>query len=174
MNINQNIGFLRGLLENMDAETKRSTEGKLFSGIVRVLTDMNQHADKMDEMLSELNDYVESIDDDLSELEEEDGKKMPFPLPDDEDDEDYEFEDDEDDDDDDDDDDDAEEVLHLVNPCDDGERAAEIVGGICPECKWLFFVDVDETRDYACPHCGKVVKQIPLTPDNIPMAKPIE
>ena len=157
------VGYLNGLLEGMNAQ-EDSVSAKLFRGIVDLLGDLSDRADAFDELLDDLNDYVESIDDDLSALEEGEPAEGRFPFA---------------DDDDDDFDDDlvgTEDQLHLLHTDSaDPDVEEALAGSLCSECSRMFFIGLDDPEDaqYVCPHCGKTVRAVPLTPENAPIAKPI-
>ena len=170
-NLSKKVGYLKGLMEGMDIDLN-SANGKLMAGIVDLLSELSDRVEVMDELLDDLNDYVESIDDDLAELE---GERR-------EDDDDFSILDDEDED-----FDDAfgdgEDKLHLLRPHDDAadeddadEGADALAGKLCPKCSRMFFTALDDGEDeeYICPHCGERIVPVPLTPDNAPIAKPVE
>lgn len=167
-NLGKKVGYLKGLMEGMDLDAS-TANGKLMAGIVDLLGDLSDRMETMDELLDDLNDYVESIDDDLSELESErddDDASADF------------FGDDEDDDDFDDDFGEAADQLHLLNTADEEEEDEEeaLSGNLCPECGRMFFTSLYDPDDaeYICPHCAKQIKPVPLTPENAPIAHPIE
>ncbi len=167
-NLGKKVGYLKGLMEGMDLDAS-TANGKLMAGIVDLLGDLSDRMETMDELLDDLNDYVESIDDDLSELESErddDDASADF------------FGDDEDDDDFDDDFGEAADQLHLLNTADEEEEDGEeaLSGNLCPECGRMFFTSLYDPDDaeYICPHCAKQIKPVPLTPENAPIAHPIE
>ena len=120
----------------------------------------------VEELMDDLNDYVESIDDDLAELEGSGGDDFHSINDDEYEDEYYdELEG-------------GEYHLHLLGgkadrDADDPETLA---GSICPACSRMFFVSLDDPEDaqYDCPHCGKRVTPTPLTPENAPIARPVE
>lgn len=166
-NLGKQVGYLKGLMEGMDLD-RESANGKLLTGIVSLLGELSDRVEAMDELLDDLNDYVESIDDDLSELEGDRDDDMDiFGGDDEDDDEDF---------------DDAfgegEDQLHLLRPAQDGDDSGEeaLAGNLCPKCSRMFFTALDngEDAEYLCPHCGERVKPLPLTPDNAPIAKPVE
>lgn len=156
------VGYLKGLLEGA-AIDENTPQGKLIAGIVDVLNDLSDRADVIDELIDDLNDYVESIDDDLSALEDSDGD--PDLNFDDEDDEDY-----------DEDFDGAEDQLHLLRSESAQQEEESLLGSLCPECGKFFFVRMGDAQDarYVCPHCGKTVPSVPLTPENTPVVEPTE
>lgn len=165
------VGYLKGLIDSMTLDESKP-ENKLLKGIVELLGDLSDRADVVDELLDDLNDYVESIDDDLSALEGDaaaDGGS-PFSL----------FGDDEDDEDDEDFDDDfdsAEDQLHILRPETPAEPQPEpLAGALCPDCLRLFFVSLDDPADamYICPHCGKKIHPVALSPENAPVVEPVE
>ena len=171
-NLGKKVGYLKGLMEGMDLDHNTSN-GKLLAGIVELLGELSDRVETMDELLDDLNDYVESIDDDLSELESERDGDEDFGFMD-EDDEDEDFDDAFGD---------GEDKLHLLRPgeeaIDDESEADDeqpLAWKLCPKCSRMFFttLDDDETAEYLCPHCGERVQAVPLTPDNAPIARPIE
>ena len=171
-NLSRKVGYLKGLMEGMDVDAN-SANGKLMAGIVELLTELSDRVEAMDELLDDLNDYVESIDDDLAELEgERRDEDDDFNIMD-EDDEDF--------------DDafgDGEDKLHLLRPRedvpareDDAEDAPDALAGkLCPKCSRMFFTSLEdgEADEYDCPHCGARIVPVPLTPDNAPIAKPVD
>ena len=173
-NLGKKVGYLKGLMEGMDLD-RGSANGKLLSGIVELLGDLSERIETMDELLDDLNDYVESIDDDLAELENEHDDGDDFDFMDDDDDEDF--------------DDafgDGEDKLHLLRPGeepaadadedDGGDDERALAGKLCPKCNRMFFTDMADGEDeqYLCPHCGERVQPVPLTPENAPIAKPVD
>ena len=165
-NLGKKVGFLKGLMEGMQYDTD-SANGKLMAGIVGLLGDLSDRVEAINELLEDLNDYVESIDEDLTELEgaQEDGMDGLF--------------DDEDDDDDYDDMmfDDSEDKLHLLRPArEEAPQEDSLAGNLCPECHAMFVTSLSDPEDaeYICPHCGERVKPVALTPENAPIAKPVE
>ena len=149
--LGKKVGYLKGLMEGMTFSDP--AQEKLL------------HA--MADLLGELSDRVEGIDDDLAELEgdRDDG----FSLLDDDDLDDEEFLDDLDND---------ADHLHLIGGKGGSEDSAQdtLAGAVCPDCEHLFFVSADDPEDsiYTCPHCGHNVTPNPLTPENAPIAKPVE
>ena len=164
-NLGKKVGYLKGLMEGMSFDAE-GTNGKLISGIVDLLGDLSDRVEAIDELLEDLNDYVESIDEDLTELEGE--REEDFDgLFDDEDDEDYDdmmF-------------DDSEDKLHLLRPAqEDAPEEDALAGNLCPECRAMFVTSLKDAggAEYICPNCGKRVQPIPLTPENAPIARPVE
>ena len=170
-NLSRKVGYLKGLMEGMDIDAN-SANGKLMAGIVDLLSELSDRVEVMDELLDDLNDYVESIDDDLAELEGEHR----------DDDDDFSILDDEDED-----FDDAfgdgEDKLHLLQPDKDlppapeGEEGPDALAGkLCPKCHKMFFTALEDgdEDEYDCPHCGERIVPVPLTPDNAPIAKPVD
>lgn len=175
-NLSKKVGYLKGLLEGAEVD-QTTVNGKLLSGIVDLLGDLSDRVETMDEVLDDLNDYVESIDDDLADLEGE-HRDNDFPFLDDDEDEDF--------------DDafgDGEDRLHLLRPDEepvpeagdgdvntDAEGPEALAGKLCPKCSRMFFaaLEDDENAEYICPHCGERIHAIPLTPENAPMASPIQ
>lgn len=173
-NTTKKAGYLKGLLDSMTLDESK-TGDKLLKGIVELLGDLSDRADIVDDLLADLNDYVESIDDDLAALEGSDADtkdNFSFFNGGEEDDEDY-------DEDFDDDFDDTEDHLHILHP----ETPAEpeltpepLAGALCPDCMRLFFVSLDDPADamYICPHCGKKIHPVALSPENAPVVEPVE
>ena len=168
-NLGKKVGFLKGLMEGMSFDSS-SANGKLMSGIVDLLGELSDRVEAIDELLEDLNDYVESIDEDLTELEGEREEDLEDFFDDDDDDDDEEF----------DDDmlfDDSEDKLHLLRPAEpEKEEEDSLAGNLCPECHAMFVTSLKDAgdREYICPHCGKRVHPIPLTPENAPVAKPVD
>ena len=165
-NLGKKVGFLKGLMEGMSYDTD-SANGKLLAGIVDLLSDLSDRVEAIDELLEDLNDYVESIDEDLTELESAQEDDLNF----------FGDEDDEDDDFDDMMFNDSEDKLHLLRPAEPAEPEDDsLAGNLCPECRAMFVTSLKDAGDaeYICPSCGKRVKPVPLTPENAPIAKPVE
>ena len=167
-NLGKKVGYLKGLMEGMDCDTS-TANGKLMNGIVSLLSDLCDRVETMDELLDDLNDYVESIDDDLSELEsardDDDDASDDF------------FGDSDDDDDFDDAFGEGADQLHLLHAAEEEDDEDEALSGnLCPECSRMFFTSLYDPEDaeYLCPHCGKQITPVPLTPENAPIAHPIE
>jgi DNA-directed RNA polymerase subunit RPC12/RpoP len=176
-NLSKKVGYLKGLMEGAELEAD-SPNGKLLAAIVDLLGDLSDRVEVMDDLMDDLNDYVESIDDDLAELEgqHDDGVAYFDEDLDDDDDEDLDFDDAYDQ---------GEDKLHLLRAdeeeapeADDAEddEADALAGKLCPKCERMFFtaLDDDEAAEYVCPHCGERITPMPLTPDNAPIAKPVE
>ena len=166
-NLGKMTGYLRGLMEGM--EFSDPAQEKLMQAMADLLAELSDRVENIDDLLDDLNDYVESIDDDLSELESERGGDLSF-FDEDYDDEDEDFLDDLNS---------KADHLHLIGGKDDIDSADEpqtLEGAICPDCEHMFFVDADDPEDavYACPHCGHSVTPVPLSPENAPIARPIE
>ena len=163
--LGKQAGYIKGLIEGMNFDTDPA-QGKLLGAMADLLGELSDRVEAAEELVDDLNDYVESIDDDLSRLENENG----------------DGDDDDDlfdifgDDDFSDDAQDGEEHLHLLSGSDDADEAQTMGGCICPECGGIFFVGMDDPKDarYICPHCQRNILPKPLTPENAPMAKPVE
>ena len=164
-NTGKKVGYLKGLLDSVKADD--SASDKLLRSIVDVLSDLSDRADVMDDLLADLNDYVESIDDDLTALEgAQRDNNSSFDIFDGEDDEDF-----------DDDFDSAGDQLHILHPEIPAEPQPEpLAGALCPECMRLFFVSLDDPADamYVCPHCGKKIHPVALSPENAPVVEPAD
>ena len=171
-NTTKKAGYLKGLLDGLTLD-ESSTHDKLLKGIVELLGDLSDRADIVDDLLADLNDYVESIDDDLAALEGSDPDSK----------DDFSFfggngDDDDYDDDFDDEFDDTEDHLHILRPEKDEEpelKPEPLAGALCPDCMRLFFVSLDDPADamYICPHCGKKIHPVALSPENGPVVEPV-
>ena len=167
------VGYLKGLLDSMTLDENK-TGDKLLKGIVEVLCELSDRADVVDELLDDLNDYVESIDDDLSALEGDAAADDPaFPF--------FGGEDGDEDEDFDDEFDSAEDQLHILRPETPAEpqsmpQPEPLAGALCSECLRLFFVSLDDPADamYICPHCGRKIHPIALSPENAPVVEPVQ
>ena len=164
--LSKKVGYLKGLMEGMTFSN--SGYEKLLKAMVELLSDLSDRVEGIDDLLDDLNDYVESIDDDLAELEgDHDGG---FSIIDDDELDDEEYLDDLEDG--------EADHLHLIGGKGDAGDSAQdtLAGAICPDCEHLFFVGADDPEGslYACPHCGHSVTPAPLTPENAPIARPVE
>ena len=162
-NLGKKVGFLKGLMEGMSFDTD-SANGKLMAGIVDLLGELSDRVEALDEQLVDLNDYVESIDEDLTELEGADGEDVDDLFGEDEDYDEMLF-------------DDSEDKLHLLRPAEPAEPEEDsLAGNLCPECHAMFVTSLKDAEgaEYVCPNCNKRVRPIPLTPENAPIAKPVE
>ena len=164
--LGKKVGYLKGLMEGMDFSDDPS-KGKLFNAMVDLLGDLSDRVEGVEELIDDLNDYVESIDDDLAELEGDRDDDF-HTINDDEFEDEYynEMED-------------GEDQLHVLGgKAGDAEEddPETLAGSICPECSHMFFVALDDPEDaqYDCPHCGKRVTPTPLTPENAPIARPVD
>ena len=184
-NTTKKAGYLKGLLDSMTLD-ENSAGDKLLKGIVELLGDLSDRADIVDDLLADLNDYVESIDDDLAALEGSDeGSKRNFNVFDHDDEDDFDdfdeldhFEDDFDELDHFD-DDSAADHLHILRPEEPAEpelKPEPLAGALCPDCMRLFFVSLDDPADamYICPHCGKKIHPVALSPENAPVVEPVK
>lgn len=159
--LSKKVGYLKGLMEGMDFSNDPSKE-KLFNAMADLMGELGDRVEAMEELLDDLNDYVESIDDDLAALEGDHENDFPFSEDDDEDEYLSDLQE-------------SEDQLHLLNGnADEDDEISTLAGALCPDCKKMFFVSVDDPEDasYQCPHCGKHIQPDPLTPDNAPIAKP--
>ena len=165
-NLGKKVGYLKGLMEGMDFSNDPST-GKLFGAMADLLGELSDRVESIEEMMDDLNDYVESIDDDLSELEGRNGSDEGFNFINDDEYEDEFYEEM----------DGAEDQLHVLGgsaaTAEEESEVETLAGSICPECRRMFFVGLNDPEDakYDCPHCGKVVSPEPLTPENAPIAQ---
>ena len=167
-NLGKKVGFLKGLMEGMSQEAD-SANGKLLAGIVDLLGDLSDRVEAIDDLLEDLNDYVESIDEDLTQLEGARDDDMDGLFDDDDDDEDFDdmmFNS-------------GEDKLHLLRPAQkeqDEDSEESLAGNLCPKCSRMFFTSLKNPGDaeYVCPHCGERIRPVALTPENAPIAKPVE
>ena len=173
--LGKKAGYLKGLMEGLSFSDP--AQEKVMQAMADLLGDLCDRVEAVDDLLDDLNDYVESIDDDLAELEGD--RDDEFHMIDDD-----EFEDDYLDD-----MDNASDRLHLIGGKDDAEREdsdddadadededGAIAGAVCPDCGQPFFVSLDDPEGarYVCPHCSHRVTPELLTPENAPVAKPVE
>lgn len=162
--LGKQVGYLKGLMEGMDFSDDPS-RGKLIGAMVELMGNLSDRLEGVEELMDDLNDYVESIDDDLAELEG--GRDDDFHTIDDDEFEDEYYDDLER----------GEDQLHVLGggAADAEDDPETLAGSICPECKGMFFVALDDPEDarYDCPHCGKRVLPTPLTPENAPIARPV-
>ena len=161
--LGKKVGYLKGLMEGMDFSNDPSKE-KLLNAMADLLGELSDRVESMEELLDDLNDYVESIDDDLAELEGSREGDVRFMEDDDEDEYLSDLEE-------------SEDQLHLLNGnAEEEDEISTLAGAVCPECGRMFFVGTDDPEDalYACPHCAARVQPAPLTPENAPIAKPVE
>ena len=166
-NLGKQLGYLKGLMEGMDFSNDPS-QGKLFTAMADLLGSLSDRVEAIEELMDDLNDYVESIDDDLAELEGSRGEDgFRFEDEDEFDDEFYgEMEK-------------GEDQLHVLGGNADApidEDVETLAGSICPQCRRMFFVGLNDPEEakYDCPHCGERVHPEPLTPENAPIARPVE
>ena len=160
MTIVEKAAYLKGLAEGLDVENN-SKEGKLWSVMLELLSDMAHeiedlqesnldHAGALDDISEELS-YLEELVCDLDLPEDfcddcEDGDCSKCMFHDDEDDEDDEDDDDDDDDDEDDD--------------DDVEYDGVIYDVTCPVCGVEISFDEEtlEEGSIVCPECGELLE----------------
>ena len=166
-NLGKKVGYLKGLLEGMTFSDP--AQEKLILAMTDLLGELSDRVEGMEDLLDDLNDYVESIDDDLAELEgDRDGG---FSILDDDEYDDDEYLDELDND---------SDHLHLIggteSAAEDDPTQETLAGAVCPDCEHLFFVGAADPEGsvYTCPHCGHSVTPAPLTPENAPIARPIE
>lgn len=67
--ISERVSYLQGLSEGLSIK-ENSPQGKIITGILKVLDDIAEEIDSINEQLSVYKDYVESIDQDLMDLED--------------------------------------------------------------------------------------------------------
>ncbi len=131
MTTTEKVAYLKGLMDGMKLDTE-TNEGKLFSAIADILTDMAEDMEDLSGDLLDLGEDVDAIRDDLSDVED-------YLCDDDWDDEDEEEEDEDDEDDD-------EEPLFF-----------EVT---CPSCEKTITVDEDVLNlgSIQCPNCGEMME----------------
>lgn len=69
MDLTEKIAYLKGMLEGMEID-KDSKEGKIYSAIMDILTDMALTIEDMADYVDELSEQVDEIDEDLADVEE--------------------------------------------------------------------------------------------------------
>lgn len=67
--ISERVSYLQGLSEGLSIK-ENSPQGKIITGILKVLDDIAEEIDGINEQLSVYKDYVDSIDQDLMDLED--------------------------------------------------------------------------------------------------------
>jgi len=129
----EKVAYLKGLMEGMNID-RDSNEGKLFSVMADILSDIAEDIEELECDLADLGEDVDAISDDLSDVE------------------DYLFEDDDDDDDDYDYDDDDEDY--------DEDEEPLFFEVTCPGCDNTITVDEDVLNLGAiqCPNCGEMME----------------
>jgi len=132
MTIGEKVAYLKGLAEGMavDSETK---EGKLFAGILDVLSDIAADLEDLEANNLDLWEEVDAINEDLDIIED-----------------DFYGDDDEDEDDEDDEDDD------LFYEGYDGDEEPVFYEVECPSCENCITIDEDVLNlgSIDCPNCG--------------------
>ena len=159
MTIVEKAAYLKGLAEGLDVENN-SKEGKLWSVMLELLSDMAHEIEDLQESNLDHAGAIDDISEELSYLEE---LVCDLDMPEDFEDEcdgdcgscgcdcgDYDDDDDEDDDDDDDDDEDDEEI----------EYDGIIYDAVCPVCgeEISFGQDTLEEGSVNCPGCGELLE----------------
>ena len=127
----EKVAYLKGLMEGMNID-RESNEGKLFSVMADILSDIAEDIEELECDLADLGEDVDAISDDLSDVED-----CLFEDEDEDDDDDY-YDDDEDEDD--------EEPLFF-----------EVT---CPACDNTITVDEDVLNlgSIQCPNCGEMME----------------
>ena len=69
MDLTEKIAYLKGLLEGMEID-KDSKEGKIYTAIMDVLSDMALTIEDMSDYVDELAAQVDEIDEDLADVED--------------------------------------------------------------------------------------------------------
>ena len=128
----EKVAYLKGLMEGMNID-RDSNEGKLFTVMADILSDIAEDIEELECDLADLGEDVDAISDDLSDVE------------------DYLFED-EDEDDYDDDDEDYDEY--------DEDEEPLFFEVTCPACENTSTVDEDVVNLGAiqCPNCGEMLE----------------
>jgi len=67
--ISGKVSYLQGLSEGLSIK-ENTPQGKIITGILKVLEDIAEEIDHINEQLAVYKDYVESIDQDLGDLED--------------------------------------------------------------------------------------------------------
>ena len=128
----EKVAYLKGLMEGMNID-RDSNEGKLFTVMADILSDIAEDIEELECDLADLGEDVDAISDDLSDVE------------------DYLFED-EDEDDYDDDDEDYDEY--------DEDEEPLFFEVTCPACENTITVDEDVVNlgTIQCPNCGEMLE----------------
>jgi len=128
MDLTEKIAYLKGMLEGMEID-KDSKEGKIYTAMMDILTDMALTIEDMVDYVDELSEQVDEIDEDLAAVED--------------------FLDDECDCDDD--------CDCCDCDCDDEDWDGEFYEITCPACETAFEVDEETLLDGGidCPECGE-------------------
>ncbi len=66
--IHERISYIKGIAEGIDFYNN-SKEGKIYSEMIQVITDLNRTLENTTSRLLELEEYVEAIDEDLNDVE---------------------------------------------------------------------------------------------------------
>jgi len=69
MDLTEKIAYLKGMLEGMEID-KDSKEGKIYTAIMDILTDMALTVEDVVDYVDELSEQVDEIDEDLAMVEE--------------------------------------------------------------------------------------------------------
>ena len=128
----EKVAYLKGLMEGMNID-RESNEGKLFSVMADILSDIAEDIEELECDLADLGEDVDAISDDLSDVE------------------DYLFEDEDDDDEDWDEDDDEDW---------DEDEEPLFFEVTCPACDNTITIDEDVLNLGAiqCPNCGEMLE----------------
>ncbi len=129
----EKVAYLKGLMEGMNID-RDSNEGKLFTVMADILSDIAEDIEELECDLADLGEDVDAISDDLSDVE------------------DYLFEDEDEDDDDYDYDDDDEDY--------DEDEEPLFFEVTCPACDNTITVDEDVLNlgKIQCPNCGDMME----------------
>ncbi len=69
MDLTEKIAYLKGMLEGMEID-KDSKEGKIYTAIMDILSDMALTIEDVVDYVDELSEQVDEIDEDLADVEE--------------------------------------------------------------------------------------------------------
>jgi len=130
--LQERIAYMEGLADGLDLFDNKK-EGKFYSELIGVITELNQTLIHTTDRLSELEEYVEAIDEDLNDIEwdyyEDDDELLEL------DEEDFELDDDND------------------------EETITYYEVECPTCKETIMVDRDlanNSSEIECPSCQEM------------------
>ena len=145
MNIAEKSAYLKGLMEGMEYDTT-TKEGKLFTAIIDLLSEIADSVLDLDDENAVVNDYLDELDTDLGAVEEVvygadececcDDDECCCEDEDEEDDDEYDNEDE-----------------------DEDDEATEFRALECPHCGEDVYIDNSfEDDEIVCPHCFEMIK----------------
>ncbi len=160
MNISaEKLSYLKGVIDGMNLSEKTS-EGKLFLGIIDVLSALSSEKEQLESRVDKLGEYVDDLDESLSDLSdtvyESDDDTDNYDSNDSDDDFDRDDNDDTDDNFDRDDNDDTDD-----DEFDDSDNGVTYYSAVCPYCHSYVTLTGDllpeKGEGFECPACGKLL-----------------